>query len=165
MNLTLLHIQIMGPLGFTCIAIATAIFFVQYDNFDGNMLAASALVPGVAMAASFVLSWLVLKKNAKSAKTVAFETASQNTAMAVTFISVSFRGEELRELLPPATFGGHFVLAWVILVVVIYRVVKLTRRKSKNLAQGNEKSRKEAENHVESCETNKAPQVIEVTRF
>ncbi len=127
------------------------------------MLVASAIVPGVAMGLAFLFAWLVLKKNLKSSKTVAFETGSQNTATAITFVTISYKGEELKELLPPATFGGHFVLCWLILIVGIYRLVMLAKAKDKKKSQQKEKPG--LQEGIDNPAINQDPDVIEITRF
>ncbi len=113
----------------------------QYSDFDEMMLAASAVVPAVATALAYLITWLAMKRSHKLAKTIAFETINQNTATAIAFVTISYSGPLLEVLLPAASFSGLFMICWTALWIIVYRLTVL--RKSKIIisdAKDDEKS-------------------------
>ncbi len=108
---------------------ALVIFMTQYSDFDGMMLAASAVVPAVATALAYLITWLAMKRSHKLAKTIAFETINQNTGTAIAFVAVSYSGPVLGVLLPAAVFSGLFSFCWTVVAVIIYRLVVLRKAK------------------------------------
>ncbi len=101
----------------------------QYSDFDKMMLAASAVVPAVAAALAYLISWLAMKRSHKLAKTIAFETINQNTSTAVAFVTISYSGPLLGELLPAAAFSGLFAICWTCLAIIVHRLVILVKSK------------------------------------
>ncbi len=105
------------------------------------MLAASAVVPAVAAALAYLISWLTMKKSHTLAKTIAFETINQNTSTAVAFVTISYSGPLLGVLLPAAAFSGLFAMCWTCLGIMVYRLTTLRESDAMIVdAKDNEKS-------------------------
>ncbi len=102
----------------------------QYSDFDKMMLAASAVVPAVAAALAYLITWLAMKRSHKLAKTIAFETINQNTSTAIAFVTISYSGPLLGVLLPAAAFSGLFAICWTCLGMMAYRLAILIKPKA-----------------------------------
>ncbi len=141
----------------------------QYSGFDGMMLTASAVVPPVAAALAYIITWLSTQKSHKLAKTIAFETINQNTSTAIAFVTISYSGPLLGVLLPAAAFSGLFAICWTCMGIIVYRLAVF--RQSKVDAKDGQKSMHcaAAEKYIvegnPSISTISDGQILETTRL
>ncbi len=89
-------------------AIYISVLLWKNHEVTWKVLTVSAVIPALAMIVAFLLAWLILKKNPKTA-----------------FLLISYRGEAFAEMFPPLVFCGLFGTFEIISVVLIYRLAKL----------------------------------------
>ncbi len=112
-----------------CVIAVLSISLWRFHKTDWRVITASAVVPGVAMAVSFLLPWLVLKRNIRASKAIAVETAMQNLPTAIAFVVISYKGPVLGEIFPPLFFAGALGSFECILLLIVYRIVKHRRKR------------------------------------
>ncbi len=117
------------------IIVASLALWRFHKTADWRVLAAAAVVTTVAMAASFLLPWLVLKRNLKAAKAITVETAMQNTPTAIAFVVISFEGPVLGEILSSLVVAGFPGLPLFTLFLIIYRILKLRNRTNMSVVE------------------------------
>lgn len=97
-------------LGVCSAVIVISLTLWRFRRADWKVFAVSAVVPVAVMSISFLLAWVILKRNAQIAKTIMMETAIQNFPTAIAFVAISYQGPVLGEVFPPVVFRGLFPL-------------------------------------------------------
>ncbi len=123
--------QVTAVLGLSLTAISVTLAIWQHHQVTWQIMTVSTLIPAITMTLSYLLAWLLLKRNTKVAKAISFETAIQNTPTAFAFLMISYRGRVLGEMVAPLMFSGLFGLFEEIIIVTVYRLVKLASFKKK----------------------------------
>ena len=124
-----IYFQIAGVLGVCCVIILTSLALWRFHKTaDWRVLAAAAVVTAVTMVVSFLLPWLVLKRNIKAAKAITVETAMQNIPTAIAFVVVSYTGPVLGEILPSLIFAGLGGFECV-LALILYRILQVRSKR------------------------------------
>ncbi len=122
--------QVTAAVGLTLSVIGISISLWLHHHVAWEVLSATALIQAVVIPLSFLLAWVILKKNTKAAKAISFETSFQNVPTAFAFLMISYRGPMVAEMLPPLIFAGFSGLMEEVIVVIVYRLARLgTSRK------------------------------------
>ncbi len=124
-RILLIYFQITGVPGVGCAIAVISVGLWRFHKTDWRVLTASAVVPAVTLAVSFLFPWLVLKRNVKAAKAITVETAMQNSPTAIAFVLISYKGPVLSEIFPPLIFAGVSGVIESVIVLIVYRIVKL----------------------------------------
>ncbi len=119
------YLQVAAALGLTLAVISVSILLWLHHQVTWEVIATTAIIPTIATPVSFVLAWVILKKNIKAAKAISFETAIQNAPTAFAFLVISYREPVVGEMAPPLIIAGLFGLFVEIIAVIVYQLAKL----------------------------------------